>query len=306
MFDFSAIITKLPHFLRVATIWDIFEILLVAFLIYKLMTFIHNTSVERVIKGLLILLVAMPVSEWLNLSVINFILRNTMQIGLVAILIMFQPELRRMLESVGGTGLQQIFERETAENETRDMIREIVDACSSMSWSRTGALIVFERKNSISDIVTAATTVDAKVSSQLVRNIFFKNSPLHDGAMVIQNARVALAGCVLPLSENEELSKDLGTRHRAGIGISEVSDAVSVMVSEETGAVSIATRGVIRRGLSPEALEKSLTKELIINEDTREKTAVDHIKRGLAGVNPKNLVRRGRKNASEGKGGDAK
>ncbi|MEA4822534.1 MAG: diadenylate cyclase CdaA [Clostridiaceae bacterium] len=306
MFDFNAIITKLPHFLRVATIWDIFEILLVAFLVYKLMTFIHNTSVERVLKGLLILLVAMPVSEWLNLSVINFILRNTMQIGLVAILIMFQPELRRMLESVGGTGLQQIFERETAENETRDMIREIVDACSSMSWSRTGALIVFERKNSLSDIVTAATTIDAKVSSQLVRNIFFKNSPLHDGAMVIQNARVMLAGCVLPLSENEELSKDLGTRHRAGIGISEVSDAVSVMVSEETGAVSIATRGVIRRGLSPEALEKVLTKELITAEDTREKSAVDHIKRGLAGVSPKNLVRRGRKNASDGKGGDAK
>ncbi|MDY3072345.1 MAG: diadenylate cyclase CdaA [Eubacteriales bacterium] len=305
MFNFSAIITKLPHFLRVATLWDVFEILLVAFLVYKLMMFIHNTSVERVLKGILILLVAMPISEWLNLNVINFILRNTMQIGLVAILIMFQPELRRMLESVGGTGLQKIFERENVESETREMIREIVDACTSMSWSRTGALIVFERKNSLDNIVTASTAVDARVSSQLVRNIFFKNSPLHDGAMVIKKARVMLAGCVLPLSENEELSKDLGTRHRAGIGISEVSDAVSVMVSEETGAISIATRGVIRRGLSPEALEKALTAELITSDEEREKSAVTQIKRGLAGVNPKKLIRRGKKNASDGKEDDA-
>ena len=299
MFNFGELITKLPHFLRVATIWDILEILLVAFLIYKMMTFIHNTSVERVLKGILILLVLMPVSDWLNLSVINFILRNTMQIGLVAILIMFQPELRRILESVGGTGLQKIFEREAAESDTRAMIREIVDACSSMSWSRTGALIVFERKNKLTDVVTAPTMVDAKVSSELVRNIFFKNSPLHDGAMIIQSGRLMYAGCVLPLSENVELSKELGTRHRAGIGISEVTDAVSLMVSEETGSVSVAVRGVIRRGLSPETLEKVLENELISQEDTPEKTAVEHIRRGLASVNPLRIVTRSKKQSDK-------
>ena len=300
---FSELITKLPHFFRVATIWDILEILLVAFLIYKLMTFIHNTSVERVLKGILLLLILMPVSDWLNLNVIYFILRNTMQIGLVAILIMFQPELRRVLESVGGTGLQKIFEREAEESDTRAMIREIVDACSSMSWSRTGALIVFERKNKLTDVVTAPTKVDAKVSSELVRNIFFKNSPLHDGAMIIQSGRLMYAGCVLPLSENEELSKELGTRHRAGIGITEVTDAVSLMVSEETGSVSVAVRGVIRRGLSPETLEKVLENELIAQEETAEKTAVEHIRRGLASVNPLRIVSRSKKNSD--KEGDA-
>lgn len=302
MFDFSELITKLPHFLRVVTIWDILEILLVAFLIYKLLTFIHNTSVERVLKGIIILLVLMPVSDWLNLNVISFILRNTMQIGLVAILIMFQPELRRVLESVGGTGLQQIFERDSVPGDTRVMIREIVDACSSMSWSRTGALIVFERKNNLTDIVTASTVVDAQVSSQLVRNIFFKNSPLHDGAMIIRGNRLMYAGCVLPLSENEALSKDLGTRHRAGIGITEVSDAVSVMVSEETGAVSFAERGAIRRGLSPEALEKTLEEALTAQEEHSEKT-VNQIRRGLANVSPRRVFRRAIENTNRKKGG---
>ncbi len=290
MFNFSELITKLPHFLRVVTIWDILEIILVAFLVYKLLMFIHNTSVERVLKGIVILLVLMPVSDWLNLNVINFILRNTMQLGLIAILIMFQPELRRVLESVGGTGLQQIFERDSGSGDTHAMIREIVDACSSMSWSRTGALIVFERKSNLTDIVTASTVVDAQVSSQLVRNIFFKNSPLHDGAMIIRGNRLTYAGCVLPLSENEALSRDLGTRHRAGIGITEVSDAVSVMVSEETGSVSIAEKGNIRRGLSPEALEKALEEKLIANEESSDKP-VDRLRRGLASVDPRRIVR---------------
>lgn len=260
---FNTLADKIPHYFRVITFWDVFEIVLVAVVIYHLLKFIHDTSVERVLKGIIILLVLMPISEFLNLSVINFVLRNTLQIGMLAIIIMFQPELRRMLENLGGSNIQQIFERDTGVGETRKMIHEVVEACSSMSWSHTGALIVFERKNPLSDVVTAATEVDAKVTSQLVGNIFFKNSPLHDGAMVIRNARVAVAGGVLPVSENEKISKELGTRHRAGIGISEVSDCISVMVSEETGSISVAMKGRIRRGLSPENLEKTLTAELI-------------------------------------------
>ncbi len=295
---FRELFTKIPHIIRTATLWDALEILLVAFLVFRLMKFIHNTSVERVLKGILILLALMPISEWLNLNVINFILRNTMQIGLVAILIMFQPELRRILESVGGTGLQQIFEREATDTDTRVMIREIVDACASMSWGRVGALIVFERKNSLDNIVTASTTVDARVSSELVKNIFFKNAPLHDGAMLIVGVRIRSAGCVLPLSENAELSKELGTRHRAGIGITEVSDAVSVMVSEETGVISVSVKGEIRRGLSLETLEKALITELSTHENDSEKSAADRIKRGIRGAIKKPLITR---NAS-GKG----
>ena len=186
-----------------------------------------------------------------------------MQIGLVAVLIMFQPELRKMLESLGRNKLSTLLRREENETDVRAMIREVVDACSSMSWSRTGALIVFERTKPLDEILTAATELDAKTTSELVKNIFFVKAPLHDGAMVIRQARIKAAGCVLPLTENEALPKELGTRHRAGIGITESSDAVSVIVSEETGVISTAIGGAIRRNLSPEALENLLIHELI-------------------------------------------
>ncbi|MBE6929305.1 MAG: TIGR00159 family protein [Ruminococcaceae bacterium] len=252
------------HYIRTATLWDMLEVLLVAYVIYRVWRFVRHTSVERVIKGILILLIMSQVAQELQLNVISFVLSNTLQIGLIAILIMFQPELRKVLEQVGATSLRQIFEREEDEKaETKLMIPEIVEACSSMSWSRTGALIVFERKNALHDVVTASTSVDAKVTAELVKNIFFKNAPLHDGAMVISDGRIVAAGGVLPLSENEKLSKELGTRHRAGIGVTEKTDAISLMVSEETGAISVAKNGSIRRGLSPEALTNILTEELV-------------------------------------------
>ncbi len=248
---------------KTASLMDVLDIAIVAFLIYKALKFIHGTSFANALKGVFILVVIMIVSDEIGLNIINFVLRNTLQIGLIALLVLFQPEIRKVLEQMGNTKITQILKRETEETEIHSMIREVVDACSSMSWSRTGALIVFERKTRMDDIITAATIVDAKTTSELVKNIFFVKAPLHDGAMIIRDGRVYAAGCVLPLSENESLAKELGTRHRAGIGISEHTDAISVIVSEETGIISTASNGQIKRNLSPESLENLLKRELI-------------------------------------------
>lgn len=256
--------------IKTASFMDILDIAIVAYLIYKGLKFIHGTSVANGLKGVLMLAALMVISGEIGLNIINFVLRNTLQIGLIALLVLFQPELRKVLEQVGNTKITQILKRETAETEIHIMIREVVDACSSMSWSRTGALIVFERKTRMDDIITAATTVDAKTTSELVKNIFFVKAPLHDGAMIIRDGRILAAGCVLPLSENETLAKELGTRHRAGIGISEHTDAISVIVSEETGIISTASNGQIKRNLSPEALENLLKRELIPSEPEKD------------------------------------
>ena len=257
------------HYLRTFNVLDILDILITAFLIYQVLKFVQGTSVESVIKGIVFLLILLYVSDFIGLNVINFVLMNTMQVGLIAVLIMFQPELRKMLESLGRRKISTLLRREEDETEVRVMIREVVDACSSMSWSRTGALIVFEREKPLDEVLTAATELDAKTTSELVKNIFFVKAPLHDGAMIIRQARIKAAGCVLPLTENETLPKELGTRHRAGIGITESTDAVSVVVSEETGVISAAISGTIRRNLSPEALENFLIHELIEAQDNK-------------------------------------
>lgn len=259
----SEILSVALQYLRIVKILDVLDVLIVAFLIYQVLKLVQGTSVESVIKGVVFLLILWYVSGLIGLNVINFVLKNTMQVGLVAVLIMFQPELRKMLESLGRSKISSLLKREENETDTRVMIREVVDACSSMSWSRTGALIIFERETPLDEILTAATELDAKTTSELVKNIFFVKAPLHDGAMVIRRARIKAAGCVLPLTENEALPKDLGTRHRAGIGITENTDAVSVIVSEETGIISVAYNGTIRRNMSPETLENFLTHELI-------------------------------------------
>ncbi len=259
------------QYLRIVNLLDVLDILIVAFLIYQVLKLVRGTSVESVIKGIVFLLVLWYISgpNQLGLNVIHFVLQNTMQVGLVAVLIMFQPELRRMLESLGSSKLSKLLRRDEDETDVRVMIREVVDACSSMSWSRTGALIVFEREKPLDEILTAATELDARTTSELVKNIFFVKAPLHDGAMVIRQARIKAAGCVLPLTENESLPKELGTRHRAGIGITETTDAVSVIVSEETGVISAAINGAIRRNLSPETLENLLIYELIEMQENK-------------------------------------
>lgn len=276
------ILTTMFHYLRTVAWLDVLDVLITAFLIYQVLKFVRGTSVESVLRGIIVLIVIYFLAGFLGLNVIRFVLDNTMQIGLVAVLIIFQPELRRVLESLGRSKLTTLLRRDEDETDVRVMIREVVDACSSMSWSRTGALIVFERTKPLDEVLTAATELDAKTTSELVKNIFFVKAPLHDGAMVIRQARIKAAGCVLPLTENEALPKDLGTRHRAGIGITESTDAISVIVSEETGVISVANGGAIRRNLSPEALENLLIHELI--EVQENKTEVVEKTRNLFGL----------------------
>lgn len=262
------------HYIKTASILDALDILIVSFLLYKLLRFIHGTNVRNIVKGIVILLIMFYISGFAGLNVINYILKNTMQIGLIALLILFQPELRKALENLGTSKLSTLLKRDEDETEIKKMIRETVEAASSMSWAHTGALIIFERKNRLDDIVTAATTLDAKATSELIRNIFFVKAPLHDGAMIVRGEKILAAGCVLPLSENEALPKELGTRHRAGIGITEVTDAIALIVSEETGAVSIAMDGEIKRNLAASTVENILTHELIVSaseQDAKDK-----------------------------------
>ncbi len=251
---------------------DIFDILLVAVLLFYVINMIRSTSANRIAKAIIFLLVATLVTELLNLNAMNYLLDRVLQLGFVALIIVFQPELRRMLERVGSRGsvkgLMSLAGAQT-QKDSVEAIEQVVQACGAMSQEKVGALIVFERNNSLEQIASTGTMVDAAVSQELIRNIFFPKASLHDGAMIINNSRIAAAGCVLPLSDNRSLSTDLGTRHRAGVGISENCDAVVVIVSEETGAISVAIGGMLKRHLASQTLQKLLVQELIGEEKNR-------------------------------------
>ena len=197
---------------------------------------------------------------------ISWLLRNALSVGVFAVVVIFQPELRRLLEQIGKGNLSRMLIPDTDPNVVESMIVATVSACADMSRTKTGALIVFERKERLGEIISTGTRVDAAPSAELIKNIFFKNSPLHDGAMIVRAGRVCAAGCVLPLSGNQGLSRDLGTRHRAAVGMSETADSVLVVVSEETGAISVAIGGMLKRHLSPEILQKMLESELLGDE----------------------------------------
>ncbi len=259
-------------YMTIFGIWDAVDIIIVSYLAYKLITFSRRTNAGQVVKGILLLLVVMQISSFLGLNLLNFLLVNTMQLGLLAVVIVFQPELRKALERVGSKRFTQFtLDKEADESTIEHAIIQTVDACKSLSWSRFGALIVFEREIRLTNIVRTGTLIDSEVSSELMKNIFYPKAPLHDGALIIQNGRVASAGCMLPLSGNTNLSKQLGMRHRAGVGMSENSDAVVVVVSEETGSVSVAIGGMLKRHLAPETLEKLLRNELMQNSDEKKK-----------------------------------
>ena len=252
-------------------ITDIFDILILAYVIYKGLKFIRDTKTIQLLKGIIILVVIMQVSYFADLHAVYYLLANAMQLGLIAILIMFQPELRRGLEHLGRQGMSKrlSFDGEY-DNKTEEVIKETVEACQVMSKSRIGALIVFERKEKLGEIIETGIDINADVSSELIVNIFIPKTPLHDGAMVIRNNKIAAATCFLPLTQNQRLSKELGTRHRAGIGLSEDADAVVVIVSEETGKISIALGGELITNLTPEILEEKLM--LLLEVKKEEKT----------------------------------
>jgi len=244
---------------------DIIDILIVAAIFYWLIGFIQRTNATKVAKGIVVLLILMWLSGVFNLSLTNYLLKNVFEIGVIAVIVLFQPEIRRALEKVGSQGFS-FLGREVQSHTMESAIMQTVFACEAMSRTRTGALIVFERDNRLADIISTGTTVDAQVSAELIKNIFFDKAPLHDGALIILDGRIAAAGCMLPLSSNASLSRDLGMRHRAGIGMSEHSDAVVVIVSEETGAISLAVDGMLKRHLSQDTFETLLRKELMPKE----------------------------------------
>lgn len=267
------------NLMKLISIADILDILIVAFLIYQLIGIVRKTNLVRVSKGLLVLLAVLWLSEIFSLTMINWLLRNVVELGLIALVIIFHPELRRLLEKVGSSRLTGLFSNEYRDLQLEGTITQTVLACSDLSRSRTGALIIFERDNQLSEPISTGTVVDATVTAELLKNIFFVKAPLHDGAVIIKNGRLAAAGCMLPMSNNMNLSRDLGMRHRAGIGMSERSDAVCVIVSEETGSISVAVDGMLKRHLSTETVETLLRKELVPDvTETRRKNPLDLIR----------------------------
>lgn len=250
-------------------IMDIVDILVVAFVIYKIILMLQTTSSARIAKSIVIILLLTALTSVLHMYLMNYLLDKILEIGLLALVIMFQPELRRVLEKLGSKSFREILSTKQEQRNIDYVISETVKACEIMSRERTGVLIVFERTSSLEDYQKTGIVIDARVSSELLRNIFFTKASLHDGAVIIRNERIAAAGCMLPLTENRNISSDLGTRHRAGIGMSEVSDAVVVIVSEETGTISVAISGMLKRHLAPQTLEKLLLNELAPKEETK-------------------------------------
>ncbi|MCI9157598.1 MAG: TIGR00159 family protein [Lawsonibacter sp.] len=250
---------------------DILDIAILSLVIYKLLWMLRKTSSGRVLRGILILLLAMAVSSGLKLTATSFLLDKLVYWGIVVLVVLFQPEIRRFLERMGSGRLGLVFA--SAKEAGQDMetaISQTTEAYADLSRDKVGALMVFERQNLLDDVIKTGTALDCSVSSELLKNIFWNKAPLHDGAVIVREGRIVGAGCMLPLSGNVNLSRDLGMRHRAGIGMSEHSDAVVVIVSEETGSISAAVGGMLKRHLAPETLERLLRNELL-NDKQEEK-----------------------------------
>ena len=261
----------LKNVISIIGVWDILDMAIVAFFVYKLITFFSKTNSMNVVKGILILVVLMIVTLASDLQVVKYLLGGAFEMGLIVIIVLFQPEIRRILEQMGGS-VKDIFGHPVKSMALENAIDQTVLAFADMSKSRTGALLVFERSINLESYIKTGTIVDASPAAELLKNIFFDKAPLHDGAVIIRDGRIAGAACMLPLSGNANISRELGMRHRAGIGMSERSDAVVCIVSEETGDISVAMEGILKRGLSPDTFERLLRMELI--PQTEEKKSV--------------------------------
>ena len=251
---------------------DIVDILIIAYIFYKIFMFIKDTRAEQVLIGIVLLFVATQISKVLKLHTLYWLLIKALDLGFIAALIIFQPELRAGLEHIGRTKFN-FFQKNNvsvSEEKFNRTVEEIVEALYSLSRQKIGALIILERNTKIGDIINTGTSIDGEVSRQLLINIFIPNTPLHDGAVVIRESQIKAAACFLPLTQSKDLSKELGTRHRAAIGVSEVSDCISLIVSEETGDVSIAKSGKIYRKISKDRMINILRSNLKIN--TQEKS----------------------------------
>lgn len=261
------------HSVSMMTFIDFIDIFCVAVLLYYVYRFIRQRRAAKLSLGLLLLVGFLIISNVFDMKVMSFLLQNVFQVGLIALVIVFQPELRAALEKVGGgsiKGIRSITEQKNAAD-VEVMIENVASALSDLSASKTGALVVFERTTKLGDLVLTGTVIDSFPAPYLIKNIFYNKAPLHDGALIIREGRLYAAGCLLPLSTNPDIIKDLGTRHRAAIGMSENSDAVVAVVSEETGTISVAVEGKLKTGFDREKLARELEGYLITQALPRRK-----------------------------------
>ena len=260
---------------------DFLDIAVVAFAIYKILPLFRTSRTMQILKAIFFLFAAVWLTDVLDMHVTNFLLGQITTVGLLALVVLFQPELRRLLDHLGNVKLGKIFSTVNGSQDLGDVINQTVMACEQLSREKTGALIVFSRDNPLEEYIKTGTIIDGQVSEQLLRNIFFPKAALHDGAVIVREGRVVAAGCRLPLSESNRLSKDLGTRHHAGVGVSEVSDSVVVIVSEERGTISVAVGGVLKQHLAPKMLERILRNELMPEEAEKEENLALKLKQKL-------------------------
>ncbi len=240
------------------SVTDVIDVAIVAFVVYKILAFIRETRAEQLVKGLLVLVVATFLSDIFDLYTLNWLLEGTLTLGVIALIIVFQPELRRGLEYIGRSKFIKKQFGEMSKDKAKSLTSTIIKTVDYFSVNKIGALIIIERETTLNDIIESGTEMDAVITERLLASVFYPGAPLHDGACIIRGERVIAAGCVLPLTQNRALSKDLGTRHRAGLGITEHSDAIALIVSEETGIISIAIDGKLSRFLDIKTVEKTL------------------------------------------------
>jgi len=263
---------------------DFLDIALVAYGIYLLLPLIRTPNTMRIARAVAVVLGIAWLTGEMKLYTVNYILNQILAVGVLAVVVLFQPELRRMLDRLGNVRLRSLLGISKTTQELDPIISQTVAACEVMSREKVGALIVFAREARLDEYFKTGTQIDGQVSEQLIRNIFFVKAPLHDGAMIIRDGRIAAAGCVLPLSDSSRLSADLGTRHRAGVGMSETSDAVVVIVSEETGTISVAVGGMLKRHLAPQTLARLLHNELRSGEIPEDQTLLAKARNLLSAI----------------------
>ena len=264
--------------LKIFRIRDLIDIAIVAFVIYHGIKLVKETRASQLIKGIIALVVFAQIADMLQLNSVNFILDNTLQLGLIALLVVFQPELRRTLEKVGSARFTNLIKINDEEVETYS--EEVSTAVRNLAKSKTGALIIMERHTKLGEITDKAIPIDSQITDSLLENIFVPNTPLHDGAVVISEGRIKCAACVLPLTEKNDISKELGTRHRAAIGVSEITDCIAIVVSEETGNISVAMNGEIKRGYDYKKLKNEIDSIFASDKPS------DNLKK----INPKNVL----------------
>lgn len=266
---FGSFFAHLVEQFKNITVFDILDIAIVSVIFFYLFKFISERRAGKLAIGILFVVIALFVSDFLNMRTLNFLIDNILQVGIIGLLILFQNELRSFLEKVGGSSILGSLNKKTSGDMQKIMecINNVIESCVYFSENKTGALIVFERGTKLGDVIRTGTIINSDPASYLIKNVFYNKAPLHDGALIIRDFRLYAAGCFLPLSQNEDIIKDLGTRHRAGIGMSENSDCIVVIVSEETGYISIAVNGSLLQNLNEQALKDELTKYLVSQDD---------------------------------------